>query len=286
MRSSHHQVNHFTADCPEEVEKIMQHYQGHEPLEIAVRVKTPNNKASVNLSEKFGCSLEQAAHLLKYIESQGIRAGLSMHLGSQNEDETTYAKWVDTLAKLIEKSGVTIHTINIGGGIPVMTNFSIKSNADLLISYLQKITHSLRDKILDKISNAHDAKIIIEPGRSMVGTAVDLLVAIVGIKQVEDRRVLAIDDGVFTSFSDSAFHNWEYTIRAIDENGQEVKGRQVSYQLNGRTCDSADCIKSVFLPENLKATHHLWVPNAGAYMSSQATSFNGFEPHRYVYYNA
>ena len=121
----------------------------------------------------------------------------------------------------------------------------------------------------------------------MIGPSVDLIVPIMEV--IENKgplRTLAISDGIFSSFSDASIHNWEYFFKAFDSFGEVIETDKFeSYYLAGKSCDSGDIIKEVKLPANLRPGDYLWVPNAGAYLSSQATNFNGFQPHNYKSYN-
>jgi ornithine decarboxylase len=58
-------------------------------------------------------------------------------------------------------------------------------------------------------------------------------------------------------------------------------GKPIAWTVAGPTCDSVDVImREQLLPEDLQADDFVYVPNAGAYTTAYASTFNGFPlPH-------
>jgi len=281
-------VGHFTADLRTEVEKILSVCEGQISPEIAVRIKTLNPEgAMINLSEKFGALFPEAQGLFHQIGEAGATPGISMNVGSQVLDMQSYRKNFIQLLELIQSIKIRVSTVNIGGGIPVLQENSFAENQILLQKYLQEMTQIFHNKIDQILLDSEDAKIIIEPGRSMIAPSVDLGISIISTHAEKGEDRLFIDDGVFTSFSESVIHDWTYYMKGIDRKGKEILGEKREYVLEGRTCDSGDRIQSQLLVGGLTSDDYLHVPNAGAYLSSQAAiKFMGYRPHRYVLYNS
>ncbi len=278
-------VRHFTADILAEVEKILSITKHPE---IALRLKTLNPEgAAINLSEKFGLLFEEVRQLLPEIQKQGAIPCLSMNVGSQVWDRESYRRNFLRLVELVRDTKTRVMAVNLGGGIPVRIQDSVDQNHDLLRCYLQEMTDVIGERVDEVLLSGEKAKIIIEPGRSMVASAVDLAISILNVRE-GNPPALYIDDGVFTSFSDADIHGWKYVMRGIDDQGKEILDRSVrDYILCGRTCDSGDVIRSQSLVEGLTTKDYVQVPNAGAYLSSQAAiNFNGYPAHRYVLYNS
>ena len=54
-------------------------------------------------------------------------------------------------------------------------------------------------------------------------------------------------------------------------------GRSVPWTVAGPTCDSVDVVmRDQPLPEDLQADDFAYIPNAGAYTTAYASTFNGF----------
>lgn len=275
-------VMHYTVQTHNEVLKILNNAfprSAADPVEIAVRLMTPNEKAKINLSTKYGAGRSAARSIINDVRRHfDVVPGISIHTGSQNEDPAIFADAIKYMADVARSSG-KVKTVNVGGGIPV--NYAVNDNFSLR-EYLEIISRALEANIFGALMK--DPKIIIELGRALVGETVDLVIPVLAI---EDRgqRTVYINDGVFTSFSDHTIHDWQYYFRTIGHGGRQLSRNLVPFVVFGRTCDSGDTLGEVMLPEDLTAKDHLWVQNAGAYMDSQTTRFNGFEPPKYVSYN-
>lgn len=282
-------VKHFTVDTKNEIGKIVDITDSAGDLELAVRINSQIDRndeeaAVIPLFDKFGTDEKTGRGMLDEIVQEKFgKAGVSLHVGSQNTNSKNHAEHIKHLSEKMQDISDSIHTFNIGGGIPVFLDIPVSDDNRLLGKYLYDLRKTLQEDVSPRFSS--DMKTIVEPGRALVAPSVDLAIAVNDVFQKSNgNKIIRIDDGVFTSFSDSIFHNWEYPFKVVDKNGKEVKGRLDEFFLEGRTCDSCDVIKNVFLPENISPDHYIFVPNAGAYHSSQATFFNGMKPHRYACY--
>lgn len=278
-------VTHFTAQTQVGVERILENvvpYDSESPLEIAVRMQTLNEDAEINLSTKFGASPEAVRKMVEFLANEtNTKPGVAVNTGSQNKDPDTFKKSINQIANII-KDVREVVIINLGGGFPV--NYHESESFDLK-RYFEVINHAIKE-VLGGVLADESGQIIIEPGRSIVAESVDLFIPIMERENRNGEECVYIDDGVFTSFSDSAIHNWKYAFKAFSLKGKKfTTDHSNSFTLHGRTCDSGDKITKVALPSNIDEGDYLWIPSAGAYLDSQTTRFNGFEPHRYVYYN-
>lgn len=281
-------VTHFTADLPAEVDKILsiQEIKKSFNTEIAIRLKTLNSEgSSINLSERFGATKEVAREIFQRLKSKDVLPCISMNLGSQVFDINSYQRHIIQLFEFIKLMRVRLFSLNVGGGIPVLSQNSVEENQALLTYYLEEISSALSEKINDILKDTDTSKIIIEPGRSMIASSVDLGVSVLN-NHAPFEKSITIDDGVFTSFTDSAIHSWKYEMYGINNKGERIKGETDDYSLYGRTCDSGDVIHNQRLVSGLTSKDYIHIPNAGAYLSSQSTQFNGYKPHTYVLYNS
>ena len=284
-------VHHFTADTQQGIDSVLSPQKKEEPIEVSVRINPldpTQTTAKIRLGEKFGLSLDPGFELLETMRhNQSILPGVSIHVGSQNFFPQTHAQNIITLSRYLNTRGVNhLNSFNIGGGPPVHLHLTKESNQAIIRDYLRTLSDSIEEAV--DLALTPGGKCIIEPGRSMVAPTVDLAVSISEVIQNrEGSNVMAIriEDGILHSFTDRALHNWDYVFRAINKQGKPVEGPLVRAELHGWSCDEADRIKDIWLPENISKDDYLWVPHAGAYLSCQSSHFNGHAPHQYIAYN-
>lgn len=276
-------VLHFTAQTRNEIDKILTNISPFlfpPPIEVAIRLQTLNSKAKVNLSTKYGATLENARKMLQMVKNQaGLAPGISIHTGSQNTDLASFEKGINLMTDLAIEEG-KIKTLNIGGGLPV--NYFENDQFDIrdYLTYISSVIEHNLPKNLDS-----DPAIIIELGRAVIAEAIDLVIPVLAVEKRAGQKCVYINDGVFTSFSDSAVHGWEYNFKTLGKHSRKLSEQTEQSILFGRTCDSGDTLGLVDLPEDINEGDYIHVESAGAYLDSQTTYFNGFEPPKYVFYN-
>lgn len=275
-------VRHFTAQTITEVRKILRNSRQVKThsLEIAARLDTPPNPhAGIDLSEKFGASEGKVRQMIREVKSSGAKSGISIHTGSQNSDPEIFCRGIQKMMQVAyEESGV--HSINIGGGLPANI---LKTDRFKLEEFMTVITATIRSSIDGVLKK--NQKIFMEPGRAMVAESIDLLIPILSVEERNGEKVLYMDDGVFTSFSDAIIHGWKYEFRTWKKGGEKHSRKKIPFRVFGRTCDSGDNLGYIDLPEDIQTGDYLHIPTAGAYTDSQATKFNGFHPPEYVSYS-
>ena len=273
-------VKHFTVQSLIETEKVLVETSNLKKIEIAVRLETLNKKAAINLSSKFGASLEEAERIFEFLK-QVPKASrcISINLGSQTSDPEAYSKGIKLVAEFLKKHG-PFATINLGGGFPVNYHPDENHKLDEFFGVINRDVYRYLGEALE-----NKTKIFIEPGRSMIAEAVDLVIPVLAREKLGENECLYLDDGIFTSFSDSVIHSWKYHFRFLKADGEEAVGDLKSCLVFGRTCDSGDKLGMIDIPADIVEGDFVWVPKAGAYLDSQATRFNGFEPPQYISYN-
>jgi ornithine decarboxylase len=281
-------VRYFTVQSENEVLKILESAcpsSDSDLTEIAVRLRTLNDEAVINLSIKYGAEKEIVREILKSLKRENghVIGGLAMNEGSQNTNPMTFAKGIKNMTN-IARSVSGVSSINIGGGIPV--NYQKSDNFDTR-EYLRVISQFIRGNIRCVfIPGYENPKIIIEPGRSIVADTIDLTIPVLAAEERDGKRCIYIHDGVFGSFSDFAVHGWQYNFDVIPGDRRDISPNKKPCMVYGNTCDSGDNLGETLLPENIKAGDFLWAKKAGAYMDSQSSRFNGFGPIKYISYNA
>jgi|GEM_PF-2702689 len=277
-------VAHFTVQSQREIDKlskVAQPYMTDRKMEVAVRLSTPNDNAAINLSTKFGASEPDLRAMIRYIRDVvGALPGISIHTGSQNQDPEVYTTAIKKISLIGAEEG-GMNTMNVGGGIPV--NYHDKDQFDLR-TYLDIINRAIVEYGRHTM-RGDNPKILLEVGRSMVAECIDLVIPVLAVEDRNRGRCAYINDGVYTSFSDFAVHEWPYNFLWRGKDGRKLSDKMVPFEVFGRTCDSGDSLGQIVLPEDLGEGDYLWVKNAGAYMDAQGGRFNGFDLPKYVAYN-
>ena len=263
-------VADFALDSSDELAKILQEtvpvgLVGDPPtLGLLVRLALPKGDAVLDLSGKFGASLEDAADLLCAARPHAARLGVSFHVGSQCLEPGAYARALALAGEVIAGCGVAIDIVDVGGGVP--------------ISYPGMTPPSLGDYIaaITAASAALPATVHLwtEPGRALVAGGGSL------VTQVQLRRgdKLFVNDGVYGSLSDAGALGFRFPARRIRLGGAgEADEPLADFALFGPTCDSADRMRGPFqLPADMREGDWIELGQLGAYGACLRTQFNGF----------
>jgi ornithine decarboxylase len=260
-------VRAFTYDSLLECEKMARDAPGSEVL---LRLAVKDIGSICKFSTKFGAHEKYAIELLLKAKDVGLNpTGVSFHVGSQCTRIENYSKALDLCASVFKKAkkkGIDLHTLDIGGGIPIEYTSDVYT--------FDELSELLNRKICE---NFEDVRVIMEPGRPMVADIMTLVSRVIGINTRRGRDCIYLDDGVYNSLSEKIFGHCEYRL-VSDQNGPLTR-----YTVFGPTCDSMDVIaKDAYLPE-LHEGDLVLVPNTGAYTNSAATHFNGFDPAKIIF---
>lgn len=253
-------VSYFAFDSEDEVMKLKEFAPG---CNVYVRLSVPNEGSEWPLSKKFAVEVDEAEDLLMFARKKGLNpVGITFHVGSQC---TNIYNWNAALDKAkilwdrVEKSGVSLSILNIGGGYPIRYTKSVVD-----IPSIEKNANRL---IYEKFPR--NTRVFIEPGRAVVGDAGIFVSRVIGKARRADEDWLYIDVGVFNGLMESV-GGIKYSY--IVEGSSEIK----KWTLAGPSCDSFDVIdKDIFLPEP-EIGNLILILSAGAYTISYASEFNGF----------
>lgn len=259
-----HGVRDFVFDCADELSKILQETDFARDLGLFVRLALPPGGAMYDLSGKFGAAPEDAMLLLQAARAQGVRVGLSFHVGSQCMDPLAWRRAIALAGGTIRASGVQVDVLDVGGGFPVRY-------PDLepppLGAFMAEIEASFEALELP------GTRLWAEPGRALVAGGTSVVV------QVQLRRgsTLYVNDGVYGSLSDAGAPGFRFPVRLVGEAAGDAEA-PVGYALFGPTCDSADYMKGPFmLPAAVSEGDWIEIGQLGAYGACLRTAFNGFD---------
>ncbi|KAG9397535.1 Ornithine/DAP/Arg decarboxylase [Carpediemonas membranifera] len=261
----------FAFDSEEELLKISSAAPGSM---VYCRILVENEGAQWPLSRKFGCEPEMAADLLCQAREVGlVPHGVSFHVGSQQLDLSQWDVAMTRVASLFEtlqERGVELQAIDLGGGLPAHYQEQIEE----LPAYAEAVMRS----VIGHFGMRHP-RLMIEPGRSMVGDSgvLQAEVVLVSRKSNDDcKRWVYLDAGRFNGLSETLGEAIAYNI-TTSRDGEETE----PVILAGPTCDSVDVIyekKEYRMPVGLRAGDLVYFNSCGAYAASvSSVNFNGFE---------
>jgi ornithine decarboxylase len=253
-------VNYFAFDSPDEVRKLRDYCPGSN---VYVRLAVPNEGSEWPLSKKFSVEIDAAEELLLYAKKKGLNpVGITFHVGSQCTNMYNWNSALDK-AKILwdraEKRGIHLSLLDIGGGYPIRYTKNVVN--------INAINKNINKLIYEKFPKK--TRILIEPGRAVVGDAGIFVTKVIGKARRGDENWLSIDVGVFNGLMESV-GGIKYSY--IVEGAKEKK----LWTLAGPSCDSFDVIdKDIMLPEP-EVGNLILILSTGAYTISYASEFNGF----------
>jgi diaminopimelate decarboxylase len=263
------QIGHIVLDSFAEIELADRLLD--RPQDALIRV-TPGIKPSTHsyvqtgqLDSKFGFGLadglaEEAVRRVR--ASRNLRlVGIHAHIGSQIFELEPYVKTIQLLADFID---FECRLLNVGGGLGIAYTAedepaSIEDYVDVKVKGVQRA--------FDPVP-----RILIEPGRSLVGNAGITAYRVGTIKEIPGVRTYVAVDGGMSDNLRPMLYGARYEAAIADR--PEAPSTHVC-TVAGMHCESGDLlIKDVALPAP-QVGDVLVTPATGAYGYAMANNYNG-----------
>lgn len=277
-----HGVGCFVVDSFHEMELLHREAQRTQKrVKVLLRISpgisghTHEYISTGQLDSKFGfpieggVALDAVAELGKYslLDFKGIHC----HIGSQIFNREAYKGTATVMLNLIleikRQLDIEVEELNIGGG------FGISYTEDDQPFELGELIEPMMDFINNKCNeyNLKLPKILIEPGRWMVGENGITLYTIGAIKEIKGIRKYVSVDGGMTDNPRPALYQAEYDAVVANKAGAEPSE---VVTIAGRCCESGDMlIRDIRLP-GTEAGDILAVFSTGAYNYSMSSNYN------------
>ena len=217
---------------------------------------------STGLKEnKFGVAYEDALKIYERAASlPGIEViGIDCHIGSQLLDPAPFAEALDKLLQLIDQlaaKNITLHHIDLGGGLGIRYKDEV---APTVKSYLQPLLQELKNRKL---------KILLEPGRRLVGNAGVLLTKVEYLKTGEVKNFAIIDAAMNDLTRPALYDAWHDIVPVVPRDATAQ-----NWEVVGPICESGD-----FLGHNralaIEPGDLLAILSAGAYGMAMSSNYN------------
>ncbi len=217
---------------------------------------------STGLKEnKFGVAYVEAQALYR----QAARltnleiSGIDYHIGSQLLDPAPFSEALDKVLLLVDQlaaDGITLHHIDLGGGLGIRYR---DEDAPTVKAYLQPMLAKLKERQL---------RVLLEPGRRLVGNAGLLLTRVEYLKPGEVRNFAIVDAAMNDLARPALYGSWHDIVAVVPR-----QTTSSTWEIVGPVCESGD-----FLGRGrelaLAAGDLLAILSAGAYSMAMSSNYN------------
>jgi diaminopimelate decarboxylase len=234
----------------------------------AIEAETHRAIQTAHAESKFGLVADDAVTAVRDARTAGLDvAGLHVHIGSQltrsAESLLAVERLVDVAVHCRAELAWLPRVFDLGGGLAV--RHSLAETVPESEEFARDLLLRLREHWPEP------ARVIFEPGRSLVGTAGCTLYRVGVVKRTTGVAYAAVDGGMSDNPRPQLYGS-RYEALLANRADEAVTG---TYRIAGKHCESGDVlIDGVELP-----TPHrddlLAVPATGAYTLAMASNYNG-----------
>jgi diaminopimelate decarboxylase len=226
-----------------------------------------------NIDSKFGIPLasgEEAVTTAMSMPEINLM-GLHFHIGSQIAETEPYQKSIEVIlnfaAEMGQKHGFELKEMSIGGGFAIQ--YTLDSPVPPVSAYAEAMTSAITEQC--RRLEMATPRLIIEPGRSMVGQAGVALYTAGVVKDIPGVRCYVSVDGGMADNIRPALYGAELEAAVANKILEKEMGRVT---IAGKFCESGDIlISDIALPQVLTGDI-IAVPNSGAYCIPMASNYN------------
>ena len=201
-------------------------------------------------------ALYQRASRMAHIKLTGI----DCHIGSQLTDAAPFAAALQrslALVDLLEEDGIAIAHVDIGGGLGI--RYRPEDDPPTLEAYAGELVACLG-------SRPH--RLLVEPGRVLVGNAGLLLTRVEYLKHGAENNFAVVDAAMNDLLRPALYDAWHEVLPA-----RVGTGSPQQYEIVGPVCESSDFLardRSLALQEG----DLLAIMSAGAYGMTMSSNYN------------
>jgi diaminopimelate decarboxylase len=240
--------------------------------DISIRVnpdvdpKTHAKIATGKAENKFGIPISRAREVYAHAAKlKGVRAiGVDMHIGSQIIDLQPFRDAFALLAEFVgvlRADGHAISHIDVGGGlgVPYREDNEPPPDPSAYAAIVKAATQNL------------GCRLILEPGRLIVGNAGILMTQVLHVKHGDAKTFIVVDAGM-NDLIRPTLYDAHHDIRPVRE--PAAGRRRIIADVVGPVCESGDYFalqRELAAPE---AGDYLALMTAGAYGATQSGTYN------------
>ncbi|MCP1771428.1 diaminopimelate decarboxylase [Neisseria perflava] len=212
-------------------------------------------------ANKFGIAYADALAAYRYAAQQpNLKiVGIDCHIGSQLTDLSPLVEACERILILVDHlaaEGIFLQHLDLGGGVGIVYR---DENVPDLKSYADAV---------QKLIGSRNLKLVLEPGRSLVGNAGTLLTKVEFVKKGEEKNFVMVD-AAMNDLMRPALYAAYHHIEAVEQKNTAPFTADVV----GPICETGD-----FLGKDrelaCEAGDLLLIRSAGAYGASMASNYN------------
>lgn len=230
-----------------------------------VEPKTHKFITTGKITNKFGVDFDTAYKILLVSRNfPHIKIlGLHLHIGSQI---TESAPFVAALTKMVsfisqlKRKGIKLEYLNIGGGLGIVYDKETPQTAD---KFARKVLPLLKRTGL---------RIILEPGRFIVGNAGILVTKVLYIKSTPKKKFVIVDAGMNDLIRPALYDAYHQILPLHTTQNAQRTTQKVD--VVGPICESADFFAKDRRMPKVKEGDYLAIMSAGAYGFSMSSNYN------------
>lgn len=236
---------------------------------IAVRVNPdvdPRTHAYISTGKKeskFGLDIKSAIETYKLaLELKNIEPiGIHCHIGSQITKLEPFVQAAEKIMRVIKEIrglGVNLKVLDLGGGLGITyANEKPPTPAELAAA-------------IAPFLDASQCRLILEPGRSMIGGAGVLVTKVMYVKETPIHRYVIID-AAMNDLMRPALYDAYHPIRHVTSDSSR---HDTTCEIVGPVCETGDFIAKGRVMPLPKAGDLLEIGSAGAYGMAMASNYN------------
>jgi diaminopimelate decarboxylase len=215
---------------------------------------------------KFGMDWREARRLyLAHKDSRWIAwRGLSAHIGSQILTATPYRQALVRLASYVRelaRNGIHLDFLDIGGGLGIRhTNESVLDPA----AYARTLLSAVKPL---------GCRLLLEPGRTLVGPAGVLLTRVLYLKK-NGGKTFVVVDAAMNDLIRPVLYGATHPITVANRAAARRSLKKTLVDVVGPVCESGDFLARDWPLEPVSPGDLLVVWAAGAYASVQSSNYN------------
>jgi diaminopimelate decarboxylase len=208
---------------------------------------------------KFGVDIAMARDIFAGSRTlPGIRmTGVQAHIGSQiveSEPLAQTARELAELARTLAADGFGIETVDVGGGLGIgQWRLSPEDYAAAVLPRLAGLP----------------AKILVEPGRAIIGPAGTLVARVLYVKEERGRTFVVVDAGM-NDLLRPALYQAPHPIEAVGGKDSPM----ITADVVGPVCETADCFQRDARMPYPEEGDLVAIRDAGAYGAAMASNYN------------
>jgi diaminopimelate decarboxylase len=262
-------VGHLILDSFDEIERCERLLE--KPQDVLIRV-TPGVKPSTHdyiqtgqLDSKFGFGIEDglAAQAIERVLGSDVLnlVGLHAHIGSQIFELEPYALAIRAIGEL---AGDWCRLVNVGGGLGIA--YTAEDEPPSIESYVDVKVRAVAEVFGDGV------RILVEPGRSLVGNAGLTAYRVGTVKEIPGiRTYVAVDGGISDNLRPMLYGS-RYEALIAD---RAVATPDTLATIAGMHCESGDVLVRDVMLAAPAVGDVLVTPGTGAYGHAMASNYNG-----------